>query len=160
MHDLASYEKTIRTAVQDVDQTTLLYLKEAMQAYRSGCILSTAVMLGVAAEHAFNLLIETVDATGRYEKLVDGVRKQRGLLKQVEKFRASLDAFELPNDIKEDLNVRFLGVLSVIRESRNESGHPTGKVLDRDAAYGLLCIFPHYCQKMYQLRQWFQTPAT
>src|SRR5215510_13299580 len=39
-HDLSSYEKVIKDEVPDIDNTTLIYLKEAMQAFMSGCLLS------------------------------------------------------------------------------------------------------------------------
>ena len=45
-HDVSSYEAAIRREVPTVDVTTLLYLKEAMQAFRAGCMLSSTVMLG------------------------------------------------------------------------------------------------------------------
>ncbi len=50
-HDVSSYETVIRTEVPEVDAVTLIYLKETMQDFKSGCLLSASVMLGVAAEH-------------------------------------------------------------------------------------------------------------
>ncbi|MFL6597469.1 MAG: hypothetical protein ACJ8KF_05835, partial [Chthoniobacterales bacterium] len=32
-----------------------------------------------------------------------------------------------------------------------QSGHPSGKIIDREQAYILLQLFPRYCKKMYQL---------
>jgi hypothetical protein len=51
-HDLSSYEKVITDAIPRIDDITLTYLKEAMQAFMSGCLLSSSVMLGVATEHS------------------------------------------------------------------------------------------------------------
>lgn len=45
------------------------------------------------------------------------------------------------------------GVVSIVRTFRNESAHPTGKIIDREQAYVLLCLFIPYCRKMYQLMQ-------
>lgn len=50
-HDLQSYEAAIRKQIPNIDATTLIYLKEAMQAFKVGCFLSSSVMLGVASEH-------------------------------------------------------------------------------------------------------------
>jgi hypothetical protein len=54
--------------------------------------------------------------------------------------------------IKEDLDTHFAGILSVIRTFRNQSGHPTGRIIDREQAYVLLQLFIPHCRKMYQLR--------
>ena len=40
---------------------TPTYLQEAMQAFRTGCILSATVMRGVATEHTFLLLMKTIE---------------------------------------------------------------------------------------------------
>lgn len=66
-------------------------------------------------------------------------------------FKRILDSQPLPSEVREDLDTRFTGIQWVIRESRNEAGHPTGKILDREMAYVLLNLFPSYCKKMYQL---------
>ncbi len=47
-HDVSTYEQLIRKEIPSIDDVTLLYLKEAMQAFRVGCLLSATVMLGVA----------------------------------------------------------------------------------------------------------------
>lgn len=38
-----------------------IYLQEAMQAFKAGCLLSATVMLGVAAEHTFLLTLEAAE---------------------------------------------------------------------------------------------------
>ena len=60
-HDVSSYERLLRSEIPAIDDTTLLYLKEAMQSFRTGCILASTVMLGVATEHTFLLLVETIE---------------------------------------------------------------------------------------------------
>ena len=47
-HDLESYTKVIRSNVPNINEITLFYLQEAMQSFRSGCMLAATVMLGVA----------------------------------------------------------------------------------------------------------------
>jgi len=41
-HDLSSYERLIRENIPEIDDITLFYLKEAMQAFIVGCRLSSA----------------------------------------------------------------------------------------------------------------------
>jgi hypothetical protein len=155
-HDVSTYETLTRREVAGIDEVTVVYLKEAMQSFRVGCLLSSSVMLGVAAEHTFNLLMDSV-FSGPETKTYVGVSKERGLLRQVNKFKNILDQNQktLPQDVKEDLDTRFAGILSIIRTFRNDGGHPTGKIIDREQAYINLQLFIPYAKKMYQLRDHF-----
>lgn len=157
-HDLSSYEKVIKDEVPDIDDTTLVYLKEAMQAFMSGCLLSSTVMLGVATEHTFLLLMETVDANTTHGPLFSGISNERSILRKVNKFKKVLDQNPslLPANVKEDLDTNFNGILSMIRNFRNESGHPSGKIISREQVYVLLHLYVSCCKKMYQLKDVFK----
>ena len=156
-HDVSSYEAAIRREVQTVDETTLLYLKEAMQAFHSGCMLSATVMLGVSIEHTFELMVEQLQSHVVYKTTFAPVFTERGLLRRFNKFRVVIDGLgkSLPQAIKEDLDTHFSGILSVIRTYRNESGHPTGKIIDREQTFVLLQLFIPYNKKLNQLREHF-----
>ena len=156
--DVDTYEKRIRDEIPDIDDTTLLYLKEAMQAFRAGCILSCSVMLGVATEHSFLLMMDAIDNNPTHAVKFDKVGKQRMILRKVNEFKSALepDVKSLPYPIREDLDVHFASILSVIRTYRNNSGHPSGKIVSREQAYVLLQLFIPYCKKIYQLRDHFK----
>ncbi len=157
-HDVSSYERIIRSEIPVINDITLLYLKEAMQAFYSGCILSSTVMLGVATEHTFLLLLETIENNPMHQKTYSSVFKERNILSKFNKFREILgkQLSGLPYEIKEDLDTRFAGILSVIRDFRNQSGHPTGKIIGREQAFILLQLFIPYCKKLYQLINYFR----
>jgi len=148
-HDVSSYERLIRSEIQAIDDTTLLYLKEAMQSFRTGCILAATVMLGVATEHTFLLLVEKIDQSAAHSATFANVANERTTLQKVNKFKSILDqqTRNLPPDVKEDLDTHFAGILSIVRTFRNQSGHPTGKIVDREQAYVLLQLFIPYCKK-------------
>jgi hypothetical protein len=152
-HDVDSYERVIKTEVPDIDPVTLIYLKEAMQAFRVGCILSATVMLGVASEHTFLSLLEAIANNPSHAATFANVEQQRTILQKFNKFKNILDQQlgTLPSAIKEDLDTQFAGILSVIRTLRNQAGHPTGKIIDREQTFVLLHLFVPYCKKMYQL---------
>ena len=157
--DVSSFEKLIRDNVPNIDDTTMVYLKEAMQAFLTGCILSSSVMLGVASEHTFNLLLDTAMGNPKHEKTFAAVAKERLALKRFNLFKSILDnkiAASLPQEIREDLDTHFAAILAVIRNYRNESGHPSGKIIEREQAYVLLNLFPSYCKKVYQLRDYLK----
>lgn len=157
-HDVSSYEAAVRRDVPGINEVTLLYLKEAMQAFRSGCMLSATVMLGVAVEHTFMLLLEVLEGNAKHKKTFASVFTERTLLQKFNKFRNLLDPMVkvLPVKIREDLDTHFAGILSVIRTFRNQSGHPTGKIIDREQTFVLLQLVIHYCRKQYQLMEYFK----
>jgi len=156
-HDVSSYENLIKAEVPLIDPITLLYLKEAMQSFRAGCILASTVMLGVATEHIFLLLLERIEQTAIHARTFAAAASQRTILQKANKFKNILDQQlrTLPGDIKEDLDTHFAGILSIIRTFRNQSGHPSGKIVDREQAYVLLQLFIPYCKKMYQLMSYY-----
>ena len=88
------------------------------------------------------------------------IDKERALLPKINKFKNLLDQMraDLPASAKEDLDTHFAGISSIIRTFRNQSGHPTGHIIDREQAYVLLNLFVPYCRKMYQLMEAFRTP--
>ena len=157
VHDISAYERTIRAELPNLSEVTMLYLQEAMQAFRSGCILSSTVMLGVAAEHEFIRLLETVES-GPHKNAYSSVSKERTILQKITKFRNLLEPNlkTLPSHVREDLDTQFLGIQSLIRNFRNESGHPTGKMVDREQVFVLLQLFIPYCKKLYALTIHFQ----
>ena len=156
-HDVASYEQRIRADVPDIDPLTLLYLKEAMQAFRAGCILAATVMIGVASEHEFLCLLEGLEASSRWQRNFAKAAKERHLLGKFNAFRTALEKAqgELPSKTREDLDTTLAGVLSLIRNHRNEAGHPTGFIIEREQCYVLLQLFIPYRKKLHQLREFF-----
>ena len=154
-HDVTSYEAAIRREVPEVDDATLMYLKEAMQAFRSGCLLSATVMLGVAAEHTFMLLLERIDANPAHRATFANVFGERTLLQKFNKFRNLLEPLvrTLPGEVREDLDTHLSGILSVLRTFRNNAGHPTGLIPEREQTFVLLQLVIPYLKKQYQLMQ-------
>lgn len=157
-HDISFYERAIRAELPSIDDVTMLYLKEAMQTFRAGCILSSTVMLGVATEHTFMLLLDAIGQNAAHHSTYASVFKERTLLQKVNKFKNILDQnlTGMSSDIKEDLDTHFAGILSIIRTFRNQAGHPTGKVMDREQIFVLLQLFIPYCRKLYQLTTFFE----
>lgn len=157
-HDVSSYEKIIRAEIPNIHDVTLIYLKEAMQAFQSGCILSSTVMLGVATEHTFLLLLDVIENNLAHQKTYASVFSERTILQKINKFKNKLDQNikTIPSEAKEDLDTHFAGILSIIRTFRNQSGHPTGKIIDREQTFILLQLFIPYCKKLYQFMDFFR----
>ncbi len=156
-HDVSSYEAMIRKEVPQIGEVTLVYLKEAMQAFRAGAILASSVMLGVATEHTFLLMLDTAVANTTWGTKFNKANSERMILTKVTKFKDVLDGnlTSLTPQIREDLDTHFGGILSIIRNFRNQSGHPSGHTISREQCYVLLQLFVPYAKKMYQLREFY-----
>ena len=63
----------------------------------------------------------------------------------------------LPRNIKENLDNYLNGLFSIIRSHRNDAGHPSGNVIQREHLYTLLVVFPSYLEKVYSLIDWLKT---
>ena len=158
-HDVSSYEDAIRKAVPAIDETIMLYAKEAKQAYLSGCLLSATVMIGVATEGAFLKMLDAIEQNSTWSPTFKNVFNERTVLPKLNKFQALAEQHLmklLPSDLKENFSTDFLGVLNMIRNARNESGHPSGKIISRDECFVLLRLFIPYGKKIYDLRAFFK----
>jgi hypothetical protein len=60
-NDPEGYLKRITTESPTVDAVTILYLGEALQTFKFGNFLATAVMVGVAAESVLEKIVESVE---------------------------------------------------------------------------------------------------
>jgi hypothetical protein len=58
---------------------------------------------------------------------------------------------------KEDITAELSGIFDLIRKTRNEAGHPTGRALEREEAFALLQLFPSYCKAAYDVIGWLKT---
>ena len=150
----ASYLEMVRRYAPDLDDITIAYLDEAVQAFYAGCILASNVMLGVATENRFNILAESVAAAPAHSQSFEPVLKEKLALRRIVAFhkRLALIGSTLPPEVREDLDTQFTAIQSVIRASRNEAGHPTGKPPDREATYVYLHLFAPFGRKLYQLQ--------
>ena len=158
-HDVNSYETVIKQQLPEIKGSTLTYLKEAMQSFLSGCMLSSSVMIGVASEDAFLSLLEEIENDKKWRNIYKNVFSQKTILQKFNKFKSILDqnVGSLPSTVKEDLDTNLSGILSIIRNFRNESGHPTGKIIGREQTYVLLNLFIPCCKKIYELIEYFKT---
>lgn len=151
--DVSTYESLVRARVPQIDATTLIYLKEAAQAFKSGCVLSSTVMIGVATEHSFLILLDTIENNPAHLATFRKAYDERTILRKLNAFKKTLDQniSLLPSKVKEDLDTNFTSIISMIRNFRNESGHPSGKIIEREQCYILLQLFIPCCEKVYQL---------
>lgn len=153
--DPEGYLRRIDRQVPDLDPGARVYVAESVRAFAARCYLSSSVMLGVAAERAFLGLAEALAAAmaGQATKLrreLDNPRSSQRT--RFDELRKVLDSHrnEFPEQLADTLTLDSIGDL--LRVARNESGHPTGQLIDQDTARAHLLIATSYLQKMTELR--------
>ena len=159
-HDPDGYLSRLKAQCPSVDEVVLMYLGEALGTFRTGNHLATAVMVGVASEHILNLLSDVLcsalSTPDKQERFKRDIAKSKAKQKHdVIMARLNSVAPPLPRDLNEDLDLHLRGSYNtIIRPTRNDAGHPTGRRLDRADANALLMLFPKYCKTAYDLMGW------
>jgi hypothetical protein len=162
-HDAGQYLARLQTQIPGVDPKLFLYLQESLGSFRVGAYLASAVMTGVATERALLILcaateaaIQTQDARDRFAAKTKGK-----VIKQVfDEMWKRLDPVhdQLAADLnKEDLRAELSGTFDLIRKTRNDAGHPTGRQISREEAHNLLLLFPQYYRVVYDTINWLKS---
>jgi len=158
-YDTGLFLSRIKNQIPNLDEIVVLYLKEALNSFRAGIYLAVAVMTGVASER---ILIVLRDAIGlaikendRHKKLVEATENQtaKRIYKEISK---KIDPIreQLPAGLQDSIGTELEGIFQEVRRTRNDAGHPTGRVIEREEAYALLQLFPVYARSAYALIGW------
>jgi hypothetical protein len=165
-HDPEGYIEKLRQQVPGIDETIVIYVTEALQTFLRGNFLASAVMLGVASERAILLLIEafmnSISNPEKRRKIQKKTEQTFSILKRFELFRKNIEPLKnvLRNRVADDLDIILDGIFNLIRITRNDAGHPTGKKIDRTQAFANLRLFIPYCKRIYELIDYFQKNPT
>jgi hypothetical protein len=154
-HDATSFFRLLQAETPCMDQRTKVYLTEAVAAYYADCPLACTVMLGVAAESEFLHLADMAANHQTHGPRFQKMTQQRTVSQKMDKFRESIKALTLPQNIAESFETHFSAIQTIIRLARNDSGHPTGVVPSREAVYVYMQLFVPYASLIAQLRQFF-----
>ena len=160
--DPDGYLTRIRREIPDLDELVELYLTEALRSFNGRCYLATSVMLGVAAERAFLMMAASYAASGvagAPAMAKELARPRNNYFALWIDFRKRIEPVrqELPNGLADALTLD--AIADLIRLTRNEVGHPTGRQVDEDTARVHLTIAPMYLRKMQQLSAYFAQGA-
>ena len=158
-HDPDDYLLRLKTLCPSIDAITVLYTREALDTFRSGKHLAATVMIGVAAENMLLRLVDAVHAAlntpqrqAKFEKDTKG--KNAKTQHDEALVRLKSPATPLPAELESVLTQHIDGIYDLIRRTRNEAGHPTGKRMERYETHALLLLFPTYCKTVNDLMDW------
>ncbi len=159
-HDPDGYLAYIKTEIPSIDAVITRYLEECLSCFRRNLLLAAATMLGCAAEKAVLLLAEAFgrslsnpDEKQKYEKETKSFiisQKWEALWKRLKPLSPSL-----PPGLRDDLDTILERIFEIIRTTRNDAGHPTGKVIEKETVQANLWLFPIFCKRVYRLIQHF-----
>ena len=159
--DPEMYLARLESDVPGVSDLVLRYASEAVRSYTHECYLASAVMLGVASEAAFlemaQACVKWLGSEGdKLQKALDDPRHP--YVAKFDEFRKRIEPQKtvLPPELVNGMSLTFDSVLDLLRISRNEAGHPTGKDVSREDQYISLQMFARYLQRLYALRSFFQ----
>lgn len=149
--DPGGYLERIRREIPDLDDLVQLHLTEALRSFNGRCYLATSVMLGVAAERAFLVMAASYAASslaGAPAMAKEPGKPRSNYFALWTEFRKRIEPVrqDLPNGLADPLTLD--AVADLIRLTRNEVGHPTGRQIDEDTARVHLTIAPVYLRKM------------
>jgi hypothetical protein len=166
-HDPDGYLREFQHTVPSADPAIVEYVTEALQCFIHGLNRSAAIMLGGASEKAILLLIDSYAASltdpNKKSTMSNQLAKAPSIFRKYEVFEKQFPSFKqrLPRELDENVDSLLRGVFDLIRNSRNDSGHPTSGVsADRDTNYSHLKLFVPYCKRIYGLIGWFQNNPT
>lgn len=133
--------------LEEVDDIIRLYIEEAVGTFSTRNYLAASVMAGSALERAILVMTEQY-----LDKIPSGKKtayKSEVLSAQKVKTRFDnfLDFIEkngmkkaLPRATQETLDSLFPAIVNLIRITRNDVGHPTGREIERDEAEALIYL--------------------
>ncbi len=159
-YDPDGYLKRLSNSVPALDPIIITYLVESLHTFRIGCLLSSTITLGCASEKGLLLLIAAYANAlpqARQTKFRQNT-EGRVIKRQFDEFSKMLESHLkglLPGELTEDLDVALNAIFAMLRTHRNEAGHPTGAMPDREQCYASLTVFPTYIRRIYALIGWF-----
>lgn len=161
-HDPEGYLSRLKLDIPEIDEVIIRYLEESLSCYRKNLLFAAAVMLGCAAEKAVLLLVQAYGVSlsdsedkKKYEKETKSFiisQKWKALWKRLEPTSTLL-----PESLGEDLGTILERVFDIIRTTRNDAGHPTGKTIERETVHANLLLFPIFSKRVYGLIRHFSS---
>jgi hypothetical protein len=159
-YDATLFMERLREEVPEVDRLIALYTSEALKCFRFGAFIASAVMVGVAAEQMILLLKEAVsnsldsaEKKAKFERqaIETSKRVHDAIWKRLEPVRE-----QMPGGLGGAIGIELTSIFEIVRRTRNEAGHPTGRDIQRHEVEALLLLLPTHIKTVYALIAWLK----
>ena len=162
------YIDYLESQVPNIDSQIIAYVRESLHSYNLGCYFAASVMLGVAAERLFELLVDAYTNSIQNPNAQQQFRQRtanRGISQQYDEFKKKLpdlvgsngitaedgpSATRFRQEFKHAIGITF----DLIRSYRDYAAHPRDGEVPRHIIKGNLDAFPLFCQRLYQAIEW------
>jgi hypothetical protein len=153
-HNKAAFMQALRSESIDVSRDAIVYLREAIAAFYTDCLLAACVMLGIAAESEFLRVLEAAKKSRTYgqyfSRIGDGLPVQAKALRFREAVTAALS--RQPEPASRDLDDALIAFHGFLRSGRNEAGQ-TSSAPSRDQVFVYLQLFIPFAEQLTRLRR-------
>ena len=155
-HDGEGFMKTLRLEAADISGDAAVYLREAVRAFYMDCLLSTYVILGIAAEGEFLRLLGAAKNSKAYGKYFYRIGDDQNLETKISQFKDAIKPIQtlLPKPATDELDHSLDSLAPVIRTGWKRSGRLSGvRPPSRDQVYLYLHVFVPFAKQAMRLRQ-------
>ena len=155
-HNNTGFMQALRSEAAGISPDTVVYLREAVTAFYTDCLLSTCVMLSIAAESEFLKLLYAAKNSRVYGRYFSRIADGLNIATKISQFKEAMAPIRtlLPKSATDELDHNLNTIQSVIGTARNPSGQPSGALPpSRDQVYLYLQLFIPFAEQAMRLRQ-------
>ena len=161
-HNNAEFMKALRSEAIDISPEAVVYLREAVAAFYMDCLLSTCVLLSIAAESEFLRMLRIAKSSGVYGSYFARIGDGLNIRAKMSRFQEAIKPIVnlLPNSATDELENNLSIMQSLLRIAKTESGQPSAaRPPSRDQVYVYLQLFIPFAEQLMQLRRLLSEPA-
>lgn len=162
-YDPDGYLDMLHKKIPKLDPVTEMYLVESLQTFLRNNFMASAVMLGVSSESIFNILYDELTNSIQSEKIKKKLENLRDSAKTKQRINLVRDILlitykeTIPKELTDDFESKTDPLFNLMREIRNDVGHPTGIKVSRMTMFVNLQLFIPYCETSYKWIEFLKT---
>lgn len=163
------YIDYLEAQVKNIDDQVIVYVRESLKSYNLGCYFASSVMLGVASERLFEILLDAyINAIGdpndrkKFEQEISSMavaaKHKKFMNESLQKLtgkqgltgKDDSEGRRIRNEFENAIKITF----DTIRSYRNYASHPHDGMVPRHIIMCNLNAFPIFCERLYNVIEW------
>ena len=153
------YVNEIKNAAGSLyDTISEMYLFESLKSFKFNCYLASMVLLGGFSEKLFLNFLDEFQSCVQDQAKINKIDKQKFISGKFNEFLSIIKPLknQLPETIRNNLDLWLNSFFDYVRRARNKVGHPTGEEMTREKIHAMLEIFPSYIKNLVELLNHFK----